>query len=551
MTITSIEVSGQSTVDNTPPDIATEPVNATVPTGASCAFWVVAQSTSVMTYQWHRYGTNLVNGGNISGATSDMLVISPASAADVASGADGYYVTVTDPGGSTNSVKCSLGSATASSLVWSGSGSTWDLGVSANWLKGVNPSTFNFGDTVTFDDVGGGGTMTLTGPYLSAASVTVNHSIAFLHFCGQRQFCRARQFDLHRQRPIDHQQRQHLQRGDPYQQRHRQSAAGQSPGTGHRPNHPGAAGQMSILVASSASTGIDSDLIVADDFTVVVDPVDSAYSVVLNGNLSGTAGKTLTLNHGSAGSGTNVTRIRASGANTVYDANLNLNDSTFLWACYQSAPATYNGVISGTGALMQKSSTTYLNGANTYSGGTTPAAGAIGLGIDSVSSSPPTVDSGPIGTGPLLLINDSTTSLTGSGTIFASGGPRTIANLIQCPTGSNNLTLVIGGTNNLTLSGAFSLQGNDGGGAGTNRIIQADAFTTLSGVISDGGLGVGLTKTGTNVLVLSNTETYTGPTTVSAGTLAGERLAGGGQRGDGGYERNPGRHRHRWRFSDG
>ena len=165
---------------------------------------------------------------------------------------------------------------------------------------------------------------------------------------------------------------------------------------------------------------------------------------------------------------------------------------------------------------MQKNNTTYLNGANTYSGGTTPAAGAIGLGIDSVGAP---VTSGPIGTGPLLLINDSTTSLTGSGTIFAHNGARTIANPIQCPTGSNNLTLIIGGTNNLTLSGAFSLQGNDGGGAGTNRIIQADAFTTLSGVISDGGLGVGLTKTGTNVLVLSNTETYTGPTTVSAGTL--------------------------------
>ena len=136
MTITSIEVSGQSTVDTTPPDILTEPVNATVPNGGSCAFRVVAQSSSVMTYQWHRYGTNLVNGGNISGATSDMLVISPASAADVASGANGYYVTVTDPGGSTNSVKCSLALGTASYLVWSGSGSTWDLDVSATWLKG-------------------------------------------------------------------------------------------------------------------------------------------------------------------------------------------------------------------------------------------------------------------------------------------------------------------------------------------------------------------------------------------------------------------------------
>ena len=55
-------------------------------------------------------------------------------------------------------------------------------------------------------------------------------------------------------------------------------------------------------------------------------------------SLSGTAGKTLTVNHGSLGSGTSVTRIRASGTNTVYDANLNLNDSTFLWACYQTAP---------------------------------------------------------------------------------------------------------------------------------------------------------------------------------------------------------------------
>ena len=46
--------------------------------------------------------------------------------------------------------------------------------------------------------------------------------------------------------------------------------------------------------------------------------------------------------------------------------------------------------------------------------------------------------------------------------------------------------------------------------------VDNTALTTLSGVISDGGLGVGLTKTGTNVLALNNTETYTGPTTVSA-----------------------------------
>ena len=56
---------------------------------------------------------------------------------------------------------------------------------------------------------------------------------------------------------------------------------------------------------------------------------------------------------------------------------------------------------------------------------------------------------------------DSTTGTTGNGQIFASGGVRTIGNAVQYPTGTNNLTLVIGGTNNLTLSGAFTLNGND------------------------------------------------------------------------------------------
>src|SRR6185436_11049733 len=95
---------------------------------------VVAQGFN-MTYQWHRYGTNLVNGGNISGATSDSLVILSATAADVASGANGYYVTVTGTGNyTTNSTTNSLTLGTAKNLVWSGVGNIWDLNTSANWL---------------------------------------------------------------------------------------------------------------------------------------------------------------------------------------------------------------------------------------------------------------------------------------------------------------------------------------------------------------------------------------------------------------------------------
>jgi uncharacterized repeat protein (TIGR01451 family) len=186
-------------------------------------------------------------------------------------------------------------------------------------------------------------------------------------------------------------------------------------------------------------------------------------------------------------------------------------------------------VISGPGVFLQKLSTSYLNNSlNTYSGGTIPAAGAIGLGASSVGS--PTVTSGPIGTGPLLLVNDSTTSFNTSSAVFASGGARTIANLIQYAKGTNNLSLIFAGTNDLTLSGAFSLQGNDGGGAGgTNRTIQVTNMgaSTLSGAIGDGSLGIGLIKTGPGSLYLNGNNTYSGLTTVNNGTTNGLGLLAG------------------------
>jgi hypothetical protein len=64
--------------------INTQPTQQTVCSGASASFSVTATGSS-LSYQWRKGGVNLVNGGNISGATSATLTINPATAADAAS----------------------------------------------------------------------------------------------------------------------------------------------------------------------------------------------------------------------------------------------------------------------------------------------------------------------------------------------------------------------------------------------------------------------------------------------------------------------------------
>jgi Immunoglobulin domain len=82
-------------VDNADPAITANPVNQRVIVGGTATFQVTATGASAISYQWHRYGTNLLNGGKISGATSATLTISDCQAADATS----YYVTVSDTAG--------------------------------------------------------------------------------------------------------------------------------------------------------------------------------------------------------------------------------------------------------------------------------------------------------------------------------------------------------------------------------------------------------------------------------------------------------------------
>ena len=142
------------------PVITSEPSNQTACAGGSVSFSVTATGTG-LTYQWRKGNVNLINGGNISGATSPILVINPATIADSSS----FYnvivfgssqpndtsinvslmvntgpTIITEP---TNQAACAGGSVNFS-VVATGTGLTyqWRIG-SVNLINGGNISGAN------------------------------------------------------------------------------------------------------------------------------------------------------------------------------------------------------------------------------------------------------------------------------------------------------------------------------------------------------------------------------------------------------------------------
>ena len=59
----------------TPPIILTQPVNQTVPTGATVTFSVNVPTNALLFYQWHYNSNNLADGGNVSGSSTGALTL--------------------------------------------------------------------------------------------------------------------------------------------------------------------------------------------------------------------------------------------------------------------------------------------------------------------------------------------------------------------------------------------------------------------------------------------------------------------------------------------
>ena len=145
-----------------------------------------------------------------------------------------------------------------------------------------------------------------------------------------------------------------------------------------------------------------------------------------------------------------------------------------IFAINRSDTFTFGGVISGTGAFMQLGpGTTVLTGANTYTGATSVNAGTLQAGAANAFS--------PF----------SAFSVASGATLDFNSFNQTIGSLA--------------GAGNVTLGAATLTTGND------------NTSTTFSGAISGTG---GLTKSGAGTLLLTGISTYTGATTVNAGTLS-------------------------------
>ena len=179
---TSISV---SLVVDTGPVITSQPVNYISCEGNSAIFSVTATGDSLH-YQWRKGLVNLINGGNISGATSDTLRINPVSVLDTSSL---YNVIITGRCGSDTSINVSLiinsnivissqpsnktacpGDSVSFSVIATGSGLTYQ------WRKG-NINIINGGN------ISGATTAILTINPVSVLDAAANYNVVIMGSC--------------------------------------------------------------------------------------------------------------------------------------------------------------------------------------------------------------------------------------------------------------------------------------------------------------------------------------------------------------------------------
>jgi len=274
--------------------------------------------------------------------------------------------------------------------------------------------------------------------------------------------------------------------------------------------------------------------------TAGITTVTSGATLNLNGFTLGTA-EPLTLN------GTGITAAGAlsntSASAVTYSGLLTLGSAASIVASTGAINLTNTGTITGptfgltlggtvggtlasiigttTGTLTKADAGTWtLSGASTYTGATTISAGTLKLGATGTAPNSPLGTTGGITSvtgGAALDLNGFTLATTEplslNGTGIATGGALT-----------NNSVTAVTYSGAITFVSAASIVGAAGTIAITGTPVSSNIAITLGGAAGGSFTSAiagarTVTKAGTGTWILSGASSYTGATTISAGTL--------------------------------
>jgi autotransporter-associated beta strand protein len=292
----------------------------------------------------------------------------------------------------------------------------------------------------------------------------------------------------------------------------------------------GATEQASVTTGASMNLGS----ITFNDADAVT--LGGSHTITLNstsGTLPTPAGANQTVTAGSAIAVTTHANVANTiGANILVAANQTWNVAT-------GKTLTVSGAISGNFDIIKNSpGTLVLSGNNTAHTGTmTITAGIVRGGANASTSSGNLNFNGGVleGGGTLTRGLGQMAGLvqwTGTGGFAAFGAPLTVTlggpsgvdwALSNAAGGLNGQNLLFGSAtsdNVVTLTNNLNMKGNRTVTVNDNNLSAAD-HTVFSGVLADGDTTArNFTKAGLGTLVLSGGNSYSGTTTVSAGTLA-------------------------------
>ena len=508
------------------PVVITQPVPLQLATNSSGTFSATVTGSG-LNYRWYRNGVGLTDSGHFSGTTTATLLVSPATTADIASTAQGYYCIITNSCGlSAITVTNSLTLTAASSIVWQGGNpnTNWDVASTPNFTNSAGTAvTFHNGDNVLLDDSATNQNITIGSGYIAPGVITENSSLNYAFTAGGGPLSGNASLLMIGSGTLTVSNANAFTGPTTISNGTVQIRTYNNPlGTGTI-NMSG--GTLRVPLSGATGVGLTNAINVAADSTLQYDS-SGTFGCVLNGVVDGVSGRTLTINNANANTSLNRIRLYSPFTN---NANLILTSSgaeVELAPYHSTGDQVYGGIISGTvGRIVPRAGgNTVLSGQNTFDDSSAQnlgyslfmSSGNVGFGADSTPTSG-TIVSGPASKG---IIGINVGSEGGNCSFYAYGGARTIGNPITYTSATNTVTVSITGSNNLTFSGPINLSGADGTG-NTNRpfSVSNTGLTTFSGVVGDAALTNGISKSGGGTLILSGVNTYTGPTTVTGGKL--------------------------------